>query len=154
MTYHLAHLNIAKLLKPINHPDSAPFYNNVGRINQLAEQSDGFVWRLIDEAGDPAHPSHQDPLVIATLSVWENLDALKSFSFQTEHGDFVKKRREWFEKLDYAYVVLWYVEAGHQPNLTEALERLKYLQNNGDTSHAFSFRKAFLPTTLNRQQIK
>jgi len=147
MIYHLAHLNTAKLWKPIDHPDSALFYNNVGRINELAEQSNGFVWRLIDEAGDAAHPSHQDPLVIATLSVWENIDALKNFSFQTEHGDFVKKRRDWFQKLDYAYVVLWYVKSGHKPNLTEAMERLEHLQNNGDTPHAFSFKKIFFPPT-------
>jgi len=82
MKYHLAHLNTAKLLKPIDHPDSALFYNNVNRINQLAEQSEGFVWRLVDEASDPAHPMHEDSLVIATLSVWENFGALKNFHFK------------------------------------------------------------------------
>jgi len=149
MTYHLAHLNTAKLLKPLDHPDSAPFYNNVTRVNTLAEQSEGFVWRLVDEAGDPAHPMHENPLVIATLSVWENMDALKNFSFQTAHGDFVKRRREWFEKLDYAYVVFWYVPAGHQPNITEALAKLKHLQEHGDTAEAFSFRKIFAAPTNN-----
>lgn len=150
MTYHLAHLNVAKLLKPIDHPDSADFINNVGRINQLAEASNGFVWRLVDEASDPANPSHQNPLVIATLSVWENVEALKTFSFKTEHGDFVKRRKEWFEKLDDAYVVLWYVEVGHQPDLTEAMERLNLLKKNGDTPDAFSFRKIFLPPSSNK----
>ena len=28
MTFHLAHLNTALLLKPLDHPDSAGFYNN------------------------------------------------------------------------------------------------------------------------------
>lgn len=149
MKYHLAHLNTAKLLKPIDHPDSAPFYTNVNRINQLAEQSEGFVWRLLDEAADLAHPMHENPLVIATLSVWENFEALKAFSFQTNHGDFVKRRREWFEKLDYAYVVFWYVPEGHQPDMTEALSKLKHLQEYGDTPNAFSFQQIFLTPTVN-----
>jgi len=46
--------------------------------------------------------------------------------------------------LDYAYVVFWYVPEGHRPDMTEALSKLKYLQEHGDTSEAFSFRKIFV----------
>jgi len=52
--HHLAQLNIARLLKPIDHPQIAEFVDNLDRINALAENIKGFVWRLEDELG-----SHQ-----------------------------------------------------------------------------------------------
>ena len=43
--YHLAQLNIAKAKEPLESPSMADFVNNLERINALAEQSFGFVWR-------------------------------------------------------------------------------------------------------------
>ena len=42
----LAQVNIAEMLAPIYDPIMEDFVNNLDRINELAEQSDGFVWRL------------------------------------------------------------------------------------------------------------
>jgi hypothetical protein len=41
------------------------------------------------------------------------------------------------------YLVLWWVAAGHIPTVTEAKERLAYLQRHGESSHAFSFARIF-----------
>src|SRR5688500_17840285 len=50
--YHLAQVNIARALYPLDDPRIAEFMENLARINALAEQSAGFVWRLQDEAGN------------------------------------------------------------------------------------------------------
>jgi len=41
--------------------------------------------------------------------------------------------------------VLWWVPAGHVPDLTEAKQRLERLRAHGPTSDAFTFRQAFAP---------
>ena len=46
---HLAQLNIARMLAPIDSPVMADFVANLERINALAEAHEGFVWRLKDE---------------------------------------------------------------------------------------------------------
>lgn len=50
--FHLAQLNIARMLAPIDSPVMADFVANLDRINQLAEKSDGFVWRLKDDTNN------------------------------------------------------------------------------------------------------
>ena len=43
------------------------------------------------------------------------------------------------------YYVLWYVPAGHLPDVGEARERLEYLREHGETPYAFSFSKRYEP---------
>jgi len=42
--YHLAEINVARLIAPIDDPRIAGFVAQLDPINQLADQSDGFVW--------------------------------------------------------------------------------------------------------------
>ena len=51
--FQLAQLNIAALCEPLESPSMADFVANLERIDALAEQSAGFVWRLKDDAGAP-----------------------------------------------------------------------------------------------------
>jgi len=44
--YHLAQVNISRLLAPIDDPLIANFKAALDPINALAESSPGFVWRL------------------------------------------------------------------------------------------------------------
>jgi hypothetical protein len=44
--YHLAQLNIAAMHEPLESPSMADFVASLERINALAEQAPGFVWRL------------------------------------------------------------------------------------------------------------
>lgn len=43
MMYHLAQINIAKLLEPIDSPLLEDFVEDLDRINEIAEKSKGFV---------------------------------------------------------------------------------------------------------------
>ena len=56
--YHLAQINIAKMLAPIDHPLMADFVANLDAINSIAEKSPGFVWRL--KGDDNNATGHQD----------------------------------------------------------------------------------------------
>jgi Domain of unknown function (DUF3291) len=48
--YHLAQLNIARLVAPIDSPILADFVAQLEEINQLGDHSPGFVWRLMKSA--------------------------------------------------------------------------------------------------------
>lgn len=57
----------------------------------------------------------------------------------------MKRRREWFERMREAHVVLWWVPAGHRPDVAEAHAKLQLLRASGPTREAFTFRTAFPP---------
>lgn len=141
--YHLAQLNIATMREPLESPGMADFVNNLERINALAEASPGYVWRLQDEAGDATaiRPFGEDVLV--NLSVWADVQSLSDYVYKSAHTEMLKRRREWFDKLEQAHMVLWWVPAGHRPSAEEAAERLAHFRVHGATAHAFSFRQAF-----------
>ena len=57
----------------------------------------------------------------------------------------MRRRKEWFERMSEAYMVLWWVREGHRPTVSEAIARLKFLRLHGPTPKAFTFRQAFVP---------
>ena len=140
--YVLAQLNIAYLKAPLDSPELADFVGNLDRINALAEGSPGFVWRLKDEGGDATaiRPMGED--VIVNMSVWEDVPALSAFVFKSGHVEIMKRRREWFEKMAEAYVVLWWIPRAHRPTVDEALMKLAHLRKHGPSAEAFTFRTA------------
>lgn len=143
---HLAQINIARLLAPIDDPLIADFAAQLDEINALADHSPGFIWRLKGE-GNSATDLHPfaDQLIIVNMSVWESLDALKTFAFKTAHAGVMRRRAEWFEKFPTAYVAMWWIDEGHVPTVEEAKERLRSLNTHGDTPFAFTFRRVFAP---------
>ena len=145
MDYQLAQLNIARFRLPQEDPVNADFVNNLDRVNAIADQQPGFVWRLVGE-GNNALDIHafDDQHVASNLSIWNDVESLEAFVFSNEaHRDILRRRREWFDKLEF-YLVLWWVSAGHRPDLEEAKGRLECLQENGPTAEAFTFRDRYL----------
>jgi hypothetical protein len=57
----------------------------------------------------------------------------------------MRRRREWFEQFESAFVALWWVEAGHIPTVGEAKQRLVYLDTHGPTAGVFTFKQPFAP---------
>jgi hypothetical protein len=144
MHHHLAQLNIAKMRFPLESPGMLDFVNNLDRINQLADSSDGFVWRLQGEGSDATSlRPFEDDFIIVNMSVWQNLESLKNYVYKSAHTDILKRRAEWFEKVQEAMVVMWWIPQGHIPTVTEAKERLEHLRAHGSSEFAFSFREAF-----------
>ena len=132
------------MLAPIDDPIMADFVNNLDRINTLAENSDGFIWRLKgDENNATALRVFEDDQLIINMSVWKDLDALFKFTYQSDHIEVFKRRKEWFSKMRDMHMALWYVESGHEPTPDEAKHRLAYLNEHGVTPYAFTFKSNF-----------
>jgi hypothetical protein len=142
--YHLAQLNIGRLLAPLDSPQLAGFVARLADINALADAAPGFVWRLQTEDGNAtAFRPYQDEHILMNMSVWETVESLRGFVYRTAHVEVMRQRRGWFESLAEAYLVLWWVPAGHRPTVEEAKERLEHLRQHGESPHAFSFRRPF-----------
>jgi len=141
--YELAQLNVAIMREPLESPGMADFVANLARINALAEDSAGFVWRLQTEEGDATamRPMGADTLI--NISVWRDADSLNQYVYKSAHAEIMRRRQEWFERMREAHVVLWWVRRGHRPGVAEAIEKLELLRASGPTQEAFTFRQAF-----------
>lgn len=142
--YHLAQVNIARLLAPLDSPQLAGFVNRLEEVNAIADRAAGFIWRLQTEDGDAtALRPYDDDRILVNLSVWEDLTALNDYVYRSAHVEVMRQRREWFEKMADAFMALWWIPAGHRPSVAEARERLEHLRANGVTPYAFTFRQSF-----------
>lgn len=138
---HLAQVNIGRVLGDPNEPHMKDFYDNLARINQLAERMPGFVWRLQDDTGESAMALHWpgDETMNVNMSVWENDEALAKFVFQTVHQRLYARKHEFFEMPEEPTVALWRVDVGHVPTIEEAKERLDHLIAYGPSDFAFGW---------------
>lgn len=149
--FHLAEINIAKMKGVnINDPMMKEFVDNLNVVNQIAERSKGFIWRLKDENNNATSLNpYDDEQIIINVSVWESIETLEEFMYKTFHAEFLKRRKEWFTTYGTAHTAMWWIPAGHIPTLEEAVEKLDHLQKNGASIHSFDFRNKFAaPTSL------
>jgi Domain of unknown function (DUF3291) len=177
--HHLAILNVAQQRADLSDPTMAEFVAATPHINALAKASPGFVWSYDnDNNNDDDDPSadslllfrrddiaewRDDPFLMPQLSVWENIDSLKHFAFQSAHVRYYKRRHEWFTAhFPKPYTVLYHCSAvageeNHDDDhhhlsrvvvppppttLVEAFSRLRHLKEHGPTEHAFTFATA------------
>ncbi len=146
MHHHLAQINIARLLAPVDDPLIAEFVAQIPAINALAEGSPGFVWRLQSDAGNAIDVSYDDdPLIIVNMSVWESVAALREFSYRSQHAGVFRERGKWFEKMEAAHMCLWWIPVGSVPTVPEGKARLEHFRKFGPTAMAFSFARVFEP---------
>jgi heme-degrading monooxygenase HmoA len=142
--HHLAQVNLATLRAPLDDPALAGFVAELEPVNALADGHPGFVWRLQTDDGDAtAIRPFDDERVMVNLSVWESLEALRGFVYAGRHLEVLRRRREWFHRMDDPIVALWWVPAGAVPTVAEAKERLGLLARLGPTAGAFTFRAPF-----------
>ena len=91
---HLAQFNISRNRYPLDDPRMQEFLDNVERVHRLAEQIDGFVWRLHDETGHAMNIRvYDDPEILPNLTVWRDVEALERFVWQTLHKRMYKPPR-------------------------------------------------------------
>lgn len=146
-TYQLAQLNIG-LIKGENMEDPimAGFAARLDEINALAEQSEGFIWRLKDESNNAtSFQVFDNPRQLVNLSVWESIEALEQFTYHSDHVRVMRQRKEWFHKMDSPHLVLWWIPEGHILTLEEAKSKLEHLQQHGASAKAFTFSMRFAP---------
>ncbi len=143
MTQHLAELNVGRLIAPPDDPKVAEFMQALDRVNGLGKRMPGFVW-MMEGSGVPGMGNTEnmiggDPQRIANLTVWEDVASLEAFVWNTVHRQFYDRRAEWFEVLGEMHFVMWWIPAGSRPTLTEALQKLDDLRQNGPSERAFGW---------------
>lgn len=144
--FHLAQVNIAKRLAPMNDPIMRDFVNNLDRINAIADDSEGFIWRLKDEDKALGAQVFQDDSLLINMSVWKNLESLFTYTYNSGHIEVFKRKKEWFSKMKMMHMAFWYIPEGYEPTFQDAKDRLDYLNKHGDTPYAFSFKSKFVAT--------
>lgn len=143
--YHLAQVNIAKAIAPLDSPVMQGFVDQLDHINQLADNSEGFVWRLQTEEGDAtALQPFDDPLIIMNLSVWSSLESLKNYTYSGDHLSIMKQKKSWFEKSSEATLALWWLPVSELPTPEFARTMLEKLRREGASHEVFTFAKPYL----------
>ena len=144
--WHIAQMNVATALYPLDDPRIAEFVDALDEINALAERSPGFVWRLQGGSGNATDiATSDDPRFIVNMTVWESVEALFDYVYKSSHRLVMARRRQWFDKPASAYQVLWWVRAGTVPTAEEGLERLRHLDAHGPAATAFTFKTVHPP---------
>ncbi len=141
--HHLAQVNVARPLAPLDTPPRADFVAALEPVNARADRAPGFVWRLQTEEGDATALRIGDDRTLVNMSVWTSFEALRAFVYDDPgHRAVMRRRREWFERMELV-LALWWVPAGHVPTIAEADERLRLLGARGPSPDAFTFRRHF-----------
>jgi len=102
------------------------------------------VWRLQDDDGDAtSFRAFDDDTPLINMSVWEWLEALRDFVYSGEHLAYMRRRREWFDKLDERHIVLWWTDG--IPTIEEARRRLEMLGERANARGLHVQRSVFAP---------
>lgn len=154
MNYQLAQVNIAKFRLPPEDPVNTDFIHSLDRVNEVADNHPGFIWRFKGSGNDAMDiQAFDDPNIAINMSVWSDLRALAQFVYlNRDHKDIMRRRKEWFEKIDF-HMVLWWLEAGQKPTVEEAKTRLMLLQQIGPTYSAFTFKEAYAAPSGERLKL-
>ncbi len=146
--HHLAEFNIGTLKYDWEDPRVSDFLNNLDRVYAIAMRSPGYVWHLSGEEMEVAQLDATgvlggNPRTASTLSVWQDVQSLEQFTFNTVHKQFYDRKDEWYDPAEQAWdghrLVLWWVPAGHRPSVAEAVERLTHLVEQGDSDTGFGW---------------
>jgi hypothetical protein len=144
LNYHLAQINVGRLVAPIDDPQIAEFVAGLEPINALADRAPGFVWRLQSASGNATDIAYNDdPFVIVNMSVLESLAPLREIAYRSDNVRFFRDRAKWFEKSDKPMYCLWWVPVGHRPTVRDGRERLEHYQMYAATQFSFWFSQQF-----------
>lgn len=143
-SFHLAQINITKAKAEMESPIMQGFVERLDEINQLAENSPGFIWRLQTE-DDVATviQAFDDPKLVVNMSVWKDLESLKNYVYKSAHIELIRDRSAWFNKMLEAQLVLWWIPEGAVPSVEDGKKKLEYLEQNGSSQLAFTFAKSY-----------
>lgn len=142
--FHLAQINIARMLAPLDDPVMVGFVARLDEINAVADHSPGFVWRFQTESGNATEVRpYDDDRILVNFSIWESVEHLQQYVYRSQHTDVLRQRKQWFIRAEQATTALWWIPVGHIPSVEEAKSRLDYLCQHGESVYAFSFKNIF-----------
>ncbi len=130
--------------EPLDHPMMADFVANLDRINLLAEKSQGFVWRLVEDSGSELSVEiFNDKYLVVNMSVWSSIEAVTAFTYHSSHKEVLRRRKEWFTAMTDMHMACWYVRENSIPLPQEGRARLIYMNEHGETPYAFTFKSSY-----------
>jgi hypothetical protein len=138
---YLCQLNVASMKTSLNDPSMKDFVDALDSINQLAEQHPGFIWRLKEAYDENNSSSPFLAHILVNMSIWTDVGSLRDFVYKSHHVSYMRRKTEWFNKVD-VNQVLWWVPKGYIPTLEEAALKLNHLRTSGSTSEAFNMADA------------
>ncbi len=148
-SYRLAQINFSRLGSPLADPKMGSFLTFLASVNELADASPGFVWRLDERSAtvcsDRVFPKEAPGTTLVNLSVWKSVGALQRYANLGINGGVLDSRQSWFKRFEGRWVVLWWVPEGHFPEVVDGWRRLQHLQRHHETPYAFSLRRPFPP---------
>jgi hypothetical protein len=147
----LAEYNFGTLRHGWNDPRSAAFVAGLDLVNGLAAASPGFVWRATED--DPGHENATEVTLLpadrermeadgfaATLSVWQSVETLEHFVWNTVHRQFYGRKADWYDAVGNGNLVLWWVPQNARPCEAEGMARWRHRETYGDSAHAFGWK--------------
>jgi hypothetical protein len=141
----IAQLNVAKMKYEFDDPRMQDFIDRLDEINALADHAPGFVWRLQTDEGNATAIDYFGVDTLVNMSVWDDMASLHAYVYRSAHNEVMARRKLWFDRLQAAYSVLWWVPRGHIPTIEEAAGRLDLLRAQGPSARAFTFKQTFPP---------
>jgi len=107
--YHLAQVNIALAKDEMDTELMSGFVSRLNEINAVADQADGFIWRLQTDEGDStAIRIFDESLLLVNMSVWESVESFKNFVYKSAHVELIRDRHAWFSKYVDAHQAMWW----------------------------------------------
>lgn len=141
---YLAQVNIAKMKDAADSELMSDFVSAIDAVNEVAEAAPGFIWRLKgDENNALAIRVFEDNYLLINMSIWKDVESLKSFLYSGKHLDVYRKKKKWFHEMDDHHMAMWFVPLNEKPTPQEAKQKLEHLNKHGETIHAFTFRSNF-----------
>src|SRR5712664_3992610 len=124
---------------PLNDPIMKGFVDQLSEVNQTAEASPGFIWRLKSYEGDATNIRvYEDELILVNMSVWESIETLRELTYRSHHAEVFRDRLQWFERSDAAQLALWWIPLRHIPTVEEGKSRLALIEKMGPTPQTFT----------------
>ncbi|MEM9267642.1 MAG: DUF3291 domain-containing protein [Pseudomonadota bacterium] len=165
----LALYTFGQFLRPAEDPANQGFFDLNDPIFEVVDATPGLIARsgYADEPGpevwgEEVYPhwyrERGDGWAPATLSLWEDMEALFAFTYTGLHAEALKRGREWFEEPRWPPMVLWWHGADAPPTWSEAVARHLHLHEHGPSAFAFSFKAPFdvdgAPTRLDPMRLR
>ena len=135
----LVHANIALAKFPFDSQQMANFFEQVARINQIAYDTKGFIDEpeLIDK-GSCFNEPH-----LLNVTRWQSIDALKDFTYRSDHATVMQARKQWFLPQEGAKYVLFWLPSSQCPTEEMIAKRIAKITHEGPTAQAFDFKTPY-----------
>ena len=118
--HHLAQLNIGRIRYEVDDPRMADFVDNLDDRERARRAHRRLRLALSGRRAatrSTCGPTTAIRMMAVNMSVWENVESLEQYVWQTVHKRFYGRRHEWFETMAERYLVMWWVPAGHRPTI-------------------------------------